>query len=222
MHILCLGCSFTAERNLDSKNQTNSWVRELANRQPQHTFYNCGKPGTSLLHNIWTMENFISQKTVDKIFFQITLPGRLTYYKNLAYNYEITPYLEKREQNYFCLRLDSDNVYTINAGTVYTDQYDQISGSKKIKDIKFFGKEYYSRLDNEHHFNLEHKILIEYITRKVDFCFFHQEDHFSKGYYTIESAFQGNLQDYFIDDGAHLNNEGIKLQAELLNQLLFK
>lgn len=223
MNILCLGCSFTAERWIGGT-ETNSWVRELAKLNPEHSFYNCGYSGAGLLHAIWTMKNFLSQKTVDKIIFQIPNSGRFTYYSNLSHTYNVDDYLVKLENNYYWLELGLDKVHPVNYGIIDSDWPRNSYEERPLwQDMKTFGKEYYSRFTAEQHFDLEHEIQVEYIKNRSSFCFYHKTGDLSDKFYNIELLMGSDVfHNNFCDDGCHLNDYGLKQEASCLNKLIFE
>lgn len=209
MIILCVGCSFTAERYVEG--QSNSWVRQLAKQHPKHIFFNCASSGASLLHCIWTAENFKKQCKVDKTIFQITLPARLTYYTDLPENYNIREYL-KHDKNYFWLDLPLSKIHTVNPITAYESQSDT---------LKSFAKDYYNKLATSHHFNTEHAVGVDYVKRNYDFVFQHT-GNIIPGIINLKSELgEETFKSYCTDEGSHFGNDGINWESNFLNSKLF-
>jgi hypothetical protein len=214
MNILCLGCSWTEGVPAARDN----WVSALAEQTPDNTYYNLAQGGSSLLHSIWVMEQFLAQSSVkiDKIIFQLTTDGRVTYYKDLD-NFKIDDWLINITPNLYRLKIQWDKLRTITYSTASMHP----TTPKEVELFKFANM-YYSNLTTEHHFQLEHKILIEYIKSRVDFLFFHRRDTTGiSGITSIQDELGDELFSKFsIDNGSHFGKEGVQWQAQWIRDRL--
>jgi hypothetical protein len=223
MNVLCLGCSWTAGIN----EQRYNWVTALSEMLPEHTFYNCAQSGGSLLYSIWVMEEFLANAKnvddpikIDKIIFQITNEGRLTYYHNYE-NFDINKWIITKSNNLYQLEVDWQNLASINYGTLLPEN--QSSNHSKWKYIHSFATEYYSRLTRNMHFDLEHRALVEYIRPKVDLMFLHKKDDIGIPNITSMQDILGDqkFKEYCIDAGSHFNQTGATWQAQYIKNMLF-
>lgn len=223
MNILCLGCSWTAGVN----EQPYNWVTALSNIMPENTFYNCSQAGSSLLYSIWVMEEFLAKAKqdgvpikIDKIIFQVTNEGRLTYYHDYE-NFDINKWIITKADNLFNLEVDWQNLAVINYGTLLPEN--QSPNHNKWKSIHSFAAQYYSRLTRNMHFDLEHRALIEYIRPKVDLMFMHKKDDIGIPNITAIQDILGDhlFNGYCIDGGSHFNIAGANWQANYIKDLLF-
>ena len=219
MNILCLGCSWTAGVN----HQPYNWVTALSEMYPEHTFYNCAQSGGSLLYGIWVMEEFLAKVKnvkVDKIIFQVTNEGRVTYYYNYE-NFDINRWLITKSNNLYQLEVDWQNLATINYGTLLPEN--KSSNHNRWRDTYNFANTYYSRLSRNMHFDLEHQALVEYIRPKVDLLFFHKKDDIGiPNVSSIEDVLgTEQFNRYVIDRGHHFNIDGARWQAQYIKSLLF-
>jgi hypothetical protein len=224
MNILCLGCSWTAGINAQPYN----WVEALAKITPEHTFYNFALCGSSLLHSIWILETTLKQQwdiikigKIDKVIFQVTNEGRLTYYKNLD-NVRLADYVEKSKtiSNYNILNLPWQQICQLNYGVLHPENASIHHSS--WNEIYKFATDYYSKLTRHQHFDIEHKALVEYARSHSDFMFLHRRDDI--GIPQIDSI-QDILGDdqfnnFVIDNGGHFNILGANWQASYIKSLL--
>jgi hypothetical protein len=171
------------------------------------------------------MEKFLEQQSwlgvkVDKIIFQITNEGRVTYYKDLD-PIKLPELLVKKRENYFCLEPDWTKIHTVNYGVLHAENRD--SKHPRWSDIKNFARVYYSALTRVEHFDLEHKILIEYVKSKSDIVFCHKryESSFPTGdLIAIQDILGDDFNKFVIDNGSHFNLEGVKWQASYIKSLI--
>jgi hypothetical protein len=223
MNVLCLGCSWTA----GIKQQPYNWVTALSKMMPEHNFYNCSQTGSSLLYSIWIMEEFLSNAKengspikIDKIIFQITTEGRLTYYHDYE-NFDINQWIVKKTDNLFKLESDRKNLAVINYGVLLPENKN--SNHPKWESMHSFATEYYSRLSRQMHFDLEHRALVEYIRPKVDLMFMHKKDDIGIPDVISVQDILGDEQfnKFCIDRGSHFNLVGSVWQAQYIKHLLF-
>ena len=216
MNILCLGCSWTEGVPAAPYN----WVTALSEQTPNNTYYNLAQGGSSLLHSIWVMEQFLAQSTVkiDKIIFQLTTEGRVTYYKDLD-NFKINDWLINITPNLYRLKIQWDKLRTVTYSTASMHPTDA-----KETELFRFANMYYSSLTTEHHFQLEHRILIEYIKSRVDCLFFHRRDTTdTPGIVSIQDTMGDELfLKFSVDNGCHFGEEGAKWQAQWIQDQIFK
>jgi hypothetical protein len=159
MNIFVFGCSWSDDRVVDN-NITTSWVYELSKIMPEHNFYNFAYSGSSVHHSILIMESVLTNFQIkpDKIIFQVTSEGRVTYYKNQDFkNFNLK--VEKISNNYFKFDIGKKdnfhNVCCVNYGMLNPNNNSSHNHWTKIKK---FAKIYYTNLTKEEHFDLEYKI----------------------------------------------------------------
>jgi len=219
MNIICLGCSWTADRN------GLSWPRELASECPDHTVFNFAWSGTSVLFSLYMLEKTLSSKLkVDKIIFQITSDARVTLYKD--FKFDIDKMMLKDSENYYKLK-DNDNFWAITPSLDF-NVYKTSSNHLKWKFIESFSKSYYSGFEQTMHFDLEYKIQCDYIKRKSDLCFFHKGqitadlDFTPKNIVSIYNEINNEQlwQSFLCDEGSHFNKNGCRWQAERIKEIL--
>lgn len=232
MNILVLGCSWTANR-LVNNNITTSWVEELSKLLPEHTFYNFAYSGSSVGHSILVMESLLENSKIkfDKIIFQITTDGRITFYNNLDFK-NLDFFISQKTSNYYFLDMDKDNnflkISNVNYGILNPKNKSPRPDWEKIKK---FAEIYYENLNLEYNFFLEHKIQFEYIKKKVDFFFLHRpisQSMFAPISYNpnnecfvIEEVLGNQIFDKFkIDEGGHFSLEGCIWEAKYLKKKL--
>lgn len=204
MNILCLGCSFTSNWPVFSNNSC--WPKELAVIMPEHNIINIGHAGSSIAHSVLFMEKFLASKIIkiDKIIFQITTPGRITYYNDLNDSLNFNKHLH-HEGNYISLKLKDLQVVT----------YGLLN--EKGTDTSEFAKIYYSKLSQEH-FLIEHKVYVDYVLSKADIVFSHLP---YDNVLSIKNVLgEEKFNNYIVDDGYHFSQEGIAWQASFIKQLI--
>lgn len=233
MNILTLGCSWTADRCVDATHNT-SWVKELSKITPEHNFYNFAYSGTSVHHSLLILESLLkkSQINFDKIIFQITNEGRLTYYKNQNFK-NLDLKIDKILDNYFVFDIKKNdnfhNICNINYGILSPNNN---STHAHWNEIKNFAKIYYTNLTREEHFDLEHKIQLEYIKNKVDLVFFHRRFNLSnissfdydpnKDHLVIQDVLgDEKFKSFSVDEGNHFSYEGCVWEAKYLKSKIF-
>jgi hypothetical protein len=224
MNVLCLGCSWTA--GVVGQEPYN-WVTALSKMMPEHNFYNCAQRGSSLLYSIWVMEEFLSKAThdktpikIDKIIFQITNEGRLTYLHDYE-NFNINQCIVKKSDNLFKLNLEWQNVAAINYGVLLPENKNV--NHPRWESMHSFATEYYSRLTRQMHFDLEHRALVEYIRPKADLMFMHRKDDIGIPDIISIQDILGDEQfsKFCIDRGSHFSVLGSVWQAHYIKHLLF-
>lgn len=229
MNILVLGCSWSDDRFI-SKNIKTSWVKELSKIMPEHNFYNFSYTGSSVHHNLLIMESSLKFLDIkfDKIIFQITNEGRVTYYKNFDLK-NIKNFIVKNSKNYFKLDLNKDenfhNICNINYGTLLYPYKNHKYGD----EIYNFAKTYYSTLDIEHNFFLEFKVQVEYIKNKVDLMFLHKRitdslySFFNPNEDKIiiqEVLGDDKFKEFSIDEGSHFSHIGCIWEAMYIKSII--
>lgn len=223
MNVLCLGCSWTAGVNIQPYN----WVTALSELMPEHTFYNCAQSGGSLLYSIWIMEEFLANAKngnnpikIDKIIFQITTEGRLTYHHDTK-DFNINKWLITKSNNLYQYEFDWRNLATINYGTLLPEN--ESNHHPHWNSIVTFSKDYYSRLTRKQHFDLEHRALVEYIRLKADGMFLHRTDDIGISDIISMEDVLGSKQfnEYIVDNGHHFSIDGARWQAAYIKTLFF-
>lgn len=233
MNIFVFGCSWSDDRVVDN-NITTSWVYELSKIMPEHNFYNFAYSGSSVHHSILIMESVLTNFQIkpDKIIFQVTSEGRVTYYKNQDFkNFNLK--VEKISNNYFKFDIGKKdnfhNVCCVNYGMLNPNNNSSHNHWTKIKK---FAKIYYTNLTKEEHFDLEYKIQLEYIKQKSDLFFLHKKHNVTNissfsfepnnEFLVIEDLLPINRDSFIIDNGFHFSYIGCKWQAEIIKHIIKK
>ena len=207
-NIAAFGCSWT--QGVQPEIFTN-WVMYLSELYPQYNFYNFGASGTSITYHTHLLEQVIKSKKFDATIFQVTSPGRFTWWKT----HTVEDILYQKNDNYYCLDGNlSRFVDRINTGTIHSKKFLK-SDRKKHK----FGVEYYKRLNDEQ-INLDYRTYINYIKQQVDFYFHHQSSLDSNVPSVITELGEKQFYKYVIDDGDHFGIEGSKWQANWIKDQL--
>jgi hypothetical protein len=217
MNILCLGCSFTADMIMNgNKDHRDSWPRQLAKLMPEHTIINAAMGATSVAHSMWVMELFNqSGMQLDKIIFQVTNSGRLTFYNDLVRNLNIIDFLQKETDNYMTFKLPIEKVLPINMGLInHTNS--KLKLNKRLVD---FAEQFYSVVD-DYHFDLERRVQVEFISNRADIVFYHVTSNTDSRMCIQDILGNTQFNNYVMDNGMHFGPEGIAWQASFIEKLI--
>jgi hypothetical protein len=217
MKIATFGCSWT--HGINAVDNFYSWPHALHKLNPDWKIDNYAIGGSNLQFQTFLLDDVLRHNTYDKIIFQITSPGRLTYFEE---DYDFTKHLTEFEPNY--KRFDIEDgffrkVVTITPGHMKLPKTDIFWNLLGKYD---FAKSYYTAV-NKSIFRTEYKALVYYLKDKVDLMFMHNEDVLKLDIcpVVVEEAKKENVIDSFIaDNGEHFNIEGCDWQAKwLINKL---
>jgi hypothetical protein len=210
--IVCLGCSFTAGTNSESS----SWVKSLAKLHPEHKFYNLALAGSSLLHSIWILEEFLKIDKPDLIIFQITTAARLTYYKEEEIDRNGVFSFMRSIKNYNYMVFPNSIVSCINRGTLENRILFNYDKSRIL-----LATMYYSKLSKEKTFDVEYRALFTHVKKISDICFYHLErDINDPDTLSIEKILgKEKFKSFVIDgDGNHFGQDGADWQAQFISK----
>ena len=196
MNYAFFGCSHTSSI---PENNWENYVEILAQRYPQHNFYNFSQPASSLSFSAYF------QKLVDKYFkidykvLQVTDPHRFTSVKD----FNVKDYTIQKTDNYFVLDIEVRHnfIETITPGTIIP-KYLSFPGKLKWAML-YYKKANLSMLKDEY------KAMYHYCHSNFDYCFLHRSDRYDFGITSVEDITPKDLWDEFcIDSGAHFSTEG--------------
>lgn len=220
MNILCLGCSFTTDMKIGEPFEFDSWPRQLAKRMPEHTIINAGEGATSVAHSMWIMEQFTKENNleikIDKIIFQVTNPGRLTYYTDLDRDLDVSKFLKRRTNNYLTFNLPKECIHPINLGLLGAGAGSDLQWRQ---DLVSFAKTYYTNIDY-YHFERERRAQVEFISKRADFVFFHTSSQYSSLPSIEDVLGEEKFKSYLRDSGKHFNKEGIDWEASYIERMI--
>jgi hypothetical protein len=193
MNIICLGCSFTA--GMPEENYY-SWPEKLSYIRPNDNIYNLSLGGSSILFNLYLLQEIKKKVTADFIVFQITQPYRYTSMRD----FDFESALITKTKNY--IRLDPEvrikqNVLTVTTGSA---RYQWTTNKQRVK----FSQDYYRNYSRELG-DIEYDIYRNHIKENSNFCFNYNE--------IVDEA-----KSKTIDNGGHFSCEGHDLIANWINE----
>jgi hypothetical protein len=193
MNIICLGCSFTA--GMPEENYY-SWPEKLSYIRPNDIVYNLSLGGSSILFNLYLLQEIKKKVTADFIVFQITQPYRYTSMRD----FDFESALITKTKNY--IRLDPEvrikqNVLTVTTGSA---RYQWTTNKQRVK----FSQDYYRNYSRELG-DIEYDIYRNHIKENSNFCFNYNE--------IVDEA-----KSKTIDNGGHFSCEGHDLIANWINE----
>ena len=193
MKIAIFGCSYT--HGLPEIENGISWVKILSTKYPNIQFDNYAFMGSSVLFQI----NLFKQLKFkyDKIIFQITTPGRITYWLS-----DKKEFLNHRtiinNYSYFNYSLEDIQVVTpaiINQFKLSSPFWKTDKGKSQYAQLHY-GKLNYELID------CEHEIYQDYVKANTDFCF------------TQKNIVEECNKDFKKDWAGHFYTDGHKWQAD--------
>lgn len=217
MKIATFGCSWT--HGLNSIDNFYSWPYALHLQNPDWIIHNYAIGGSNLTFQTFLMEDVLRNESYDKIIFQITSPGRLTYFEE---DYDFVRHNKEIEQNFKRFDIEEGfyrKIVTITPGHMKLSRKDSFWN---LKEKYNFAKNYYS-LVNKSIFRTEYKALVYYIKEKADLFFMHNEDVLGLQICPVikEEAKKENKLDQFVaDNGDHFNKHGCIWQANWVKDRL--
>lgn len=211
MKIAIFGCSWS--HGIKAVDEKYSWPYALAKLKPDWNIENYAVEGTSLAFQTFLMDDVLRNNTVDKIIFQITSPGRITYFEE---DYDILQHIQPITDNYKHISIENGffrKVFAITPGHMKLSKTDSFWYPKEKYEL---AKKYYAHI-NKSIFRTEYKALIHYVLSKADFVFMHNEDVLKLNVCPVvmeEVKDQELLQSFIADDGSHFNKSGCDWQAK--------
>lgn len=217
MKIATFGCSWT--HGINAVDNKYSWPYALSKLKPNWHIENYAVEGTSLTFQTFLMDDVLRHNTFDKIIFQITSPGRVSYFEE---DYDILQHAENVSQNYKHISIENGffrKVIAFTPGHIKLSKKDSFWYPKGKYE---FARSYYS-LINKSIFRTEYKALVHYILSKADLVFMHNEDILKLNLCPVimeEIKDQTLLQSFIADNGNHFNKAGCEWQANwIINKL---
>lgn len=196
MNYAFFGCSHTSSI---PENNWRNYVEILAEKYPQHNFYNFAQPASSLSFSA----HF--QKLVDKYFdfdykiLQVTDPHRFT----SITDFDVKEYTIQKTDNYFVLDIDVRNhfIETITPGTIIPKY---LVYPQKLKWAMLYYKKINLDLSQE-----EYKAMFHHCNKYFDYCFMHRHDKYDFNITSVQDRITEEMwQKFILDDGDHFSNEG--------------
>ncbi len=207
-NIAVFGCSWT--QGIESEGFDN-WVVWLSKLYPQHTFYNFAAAGTAITYHTHLLEQVMQDKMFDIKLFQVTSPGRFSWWKSHTFKEMIY----QKYDNYYCMYQDYGKfIDRINTGTILSQKFLK-DDHKKHK----FGVEYYKRLTDDQ-IDLDHRVYINYVKDNVDFYFHHRGLYESHVPCVFTELGEKQFYKYVVDDGDHFDKNGNQWEANWINKKL--
>ena len=218
MKIATFGCSWTAGvANLDDHY---SWSQSISKH---HEVDNYAIGGSSLSFQVYCFNKVLKHENYDKVIFQFTTPGRLTYF---PHGYDIFAHHKRYTKNYSMFSMEDGSYRTLNCITKGHSSLPKRHAFWTSKEKYNLMKAYYSTVPWEI-YATEYMALVEYIASRVDLCFFHNEDpfKFSKDLDKSNShpvmhnevrkrSGQELLDSFIADEGDHYNKQGCDWVAD--------
>lgn len=208
MKIATFGCSWT--HGLKQLNDFYSWPYALHKLQPDWVIHNYAIGASNLQFQTFLMEDVLRNNSYDKIIFQITSPGRLTYFEE---DYDFTKHLTEMETNYKRFDIEEGffrKVVTITPGHMKLSKNNSFW---KLPGKYEFAKSYYNTV-NKSIFRTEYKALIYYLKDKVDLMFMHNEDILNLKVCPVIMEELSGARKFVADSGEHFDIEGCDQQAK--------
>lgn len=200
------GCSHTAGMpQLDWF----SYVEVLADKHPEHNFYNFAVGGSSLSFSIYLPTLVKKYYNLDYKILQVTGTCRFT----SLIEFNVKDFMVQKTDNYFHLSSDVRKHYVqtitpANINGLWTAE------PKKTK----WAKQYYNKANPD---MLDQEYIALYHTYKnnFDYNFLHLEDAFSLGADSVADSLDKNTyMQYMFDHGKHFNEEGHRYVADFIKE----
>jgi len=214
MRIATFGCSWTHGVNTVDNNY--SWPEAISEKNKDLYVHNYALGGSSLSFQLFCMTEVLRHKSYDKIIFQFTVPGRLTYFPE---DCDVLKWHRNYTGNYSRFNHDDGMYRTINCITKGHSSLPKRDSFWTTKEKYNLMKSYYGNMPKEI-YRTEYTAMLEYIEKRVDLCFFHNEDilKFDKFAVINEEVKQEGgqilLDSFIADNGEHYNKAGCKWIAD--------
>ena len=203
MKVAIFGCSYT--HGVPEIDNGVSWVKILSEKHKDIEFDNYAFMGSSVLFQLNLFKRV--KHLYDKTLFQITTPGRITYWRSNNKNF-----LNRRIQqdNYSFFDYNSiDDVQVVTPGILKNINWTS-SFWKTDKQKRKYAQLHYSRFNQELMYD-EYEIYVEYIKQHSDFCFLHHPFIYDMGIPSIRS--NKETENFTCDGFGHFKKDGHKWQA---------
>jgi hypothetical protein len=210
MKIATFGCSWT--HGLGNIDNHYNWPKFISEENLEWQVDNYAVGGSSISFQLYCLNKALEYNNYDKIIFQFTTPGRLTYF---PHDYNVFNHHVNYTNNYRMFDMDNGFYRVLNCitmGHVLLPQSDRFWTTKEKYNLM---RAYYGTIPKEI-YRTEYKAIVEYIASRVDLCFFHNEDILKFNTFPIVREevknFGGEklLQRFIVDEGEHYNQEGCK------------
>ena len=220
MKVATFGCSWT-HGHVTVDNHYN-WPNGLQEIHPEWEIYNYALAGSSLSFQVQLMDRVLKHEKYDIIIFQFTSPGRLTYFEE---DYDYLKYFTRYTSTYQMFDTSSDiyrKIFAICPGHMSLSKSDSFWTTPEKYQL---AKLYYTHINKSIH-KIEYKALTEYVKRKTDLCFFHNEDVLKLNIHPVineevkKSGGNELLKTFIADKGEHYNKVGAQWQANWVNNKL--
>lgn len=220
MKVATFGCSWT--HGIGYIDSYYNWPTGLQEIHPDWEIHNYALAGSSLSFQVQLMDTVLKHEKYDIIIFQFTSPGRLTYFEE---DYDYLKHFIRFKPKYKMFDTDGDlyrKVFTITPGHMGLSKTDSFwTTPEKYKLARL----YYTYV-NKSIYRVEYKALTEYVKKKTNLCFFHNEDILKLNIYPIineevkKSGGDQLLKTFIADSGEHYNKAGAQWQANWVNDKL--
>jgi hypothetical protein len=221
--IMCAGCSWTYGYGVTPDKTYSAYLQKLLNIE----VLNAGSPGTDIEYSIWSVYRLIKEYEIDTVLFQLTTLDRLTFCENGKQNFLNQKYHDGSTQEIYIEDENYKRVIGIGENKLQRVTVSTYLESLKKTDEKNFSIKYLNEnviFGNfkQEKISMQLQLLKSFLNQKnINILFFPWVPwpiEFSK---TLDSVdvrtdsvieFLGN--DYFIDNGYHINEIGHKKVAE--------
>lgn len=221
--ILSVGCSWTYGTGV-AANETYSAHLQDIYKVP---VINAGAPGTDIEYSIWSTYRLLKEYSPKLVLFQLTTLDRMTFssdgfqnFLNGKYHDGSSQPIYKEDGNYIRLHGIGDNTIEYITVAGYMDSLN--NKNEKSVAIKYFNERVvYGNLKQEK-ISMQLQLLKAYLNlRNIDVVFFpwlHWHKEFSKTIDAVDirqdSVVEFLGDEYYVDKGFHINNEGHRRVAE--------
>lgn len=211
MKIATFGCSWT--HGVPIIDDHYSWSQSISKH---HQIDNYAIGGSSLSFQVYCFNEVLKHENYDKVIFQFTAPGRLTYF---PHGYDVFIHHKRYTKNYSMFDMEDGSYRTINCITIGSSSLPKKDSFWTSKEKYKLMKAYYSTVPWEI-YRTEYRALVEYIAPRVDLCFLHNEDTMGFKKYPVmhdevrKSGGQELLDSFIADEGDHYNKQGCNWVAD--------
>jgi hypothetical protein len=221
--LLCVGCSWTYGFGVSADKTYAAHLQNLLNVET----INAGCPGTDIEYTIWSTYRLVNEYEFDTVLFQLTTLDRLTFSESGKENFLNKKYHDGAVQEIYIEDGNYKRVIGIGENklqriTVSTYLESLNKKDEKSLSIKYFNENViFSNLKQEK-ISMQLQLLKSFLNGKnINIIFFtwlpwHKE--FSKTLDPVDirkdSVIEFLGEDYFIDNGYHINEHGHRRVAE--------
>jgi hypothetical protein len=208
MRIATFGCSWT--HGVGAIDKHFNWPLALSKLRPEWYIDNYALGGSSLSFQLYCYNKAIKHNDYDKVIFQFTNPGRLTFFPedhevfdghiNFTKNYKMFDISDGFYRNINCITMGHTSLPKNNSFWTSKEKYNLM-------------KAYYSTMPKEI-YRAEYRAMVEYAEKRSSLCFFHNEDVLKLNRYpvinqeVINNGSKDMLDSFIADEGEHYNKAG--------------